>query len=143
MITELLGIAGSGVCGSIFGFIQDYLNRKHELEIAREESRSTAINRQTKALALSPVLSLCLFIIVLGYIGCCVLCICFPDVPLATFNPDQEPTRVSFLFGIIQWEHNSTKVWTITTGGVGYALLHPLAFVICAVFTGITPMTRR
>ena len=143
MITELLGLAGSGVCGSILGFIQDSKNRKHELEMAREESRSNAVHKQTKSLALNPILSLSFLLVVLGYIGCCALCICFPDVSLVTFNPDQEPTRVSFGFGLINWENHATGVWTITTGGVGYALLHPMAFVICAVLTGITPMSRR
>lgn len=146
MITELLGLAGSGVLGSIFGVISDSLerrqDRKHDevlLEIKREDARNGITADHTKAFSNSPKFGYCVGIIVCTYCLCCLVCICYPSHPILTFNPDDTPKKVSLLFGLFGYEWQNTKIYSISTGGVGYALLHPLAFQIGTVITGIRP----
>ena len=153
MITELLGLAGSGALGAITGIASDFIQsrreqklREVELEIARrarENQQTVDFLQADKGFTTSPWFGFAFVLIAASYCLCCLVCIYWPDVPLQTFNPDSEPNKITFLWGLFGWERNSTKVWAITSGGVGYGLLHPLAFIIGAVLTGISPMNRR
>jgi hypothetical protein len=142
MITELLGLAGSGALGSVVGMISDHLQRKHEVELAREQRRDEQTAKHLGEFSTSPAYSAGFLLLCLTYCSCAFVCFIFPDVQLLTFNPDAEPKNVSILWGFISWNFDNAQVYTITTGGVGYALLHPLAFQIGTVITGITPTKR-
>lgn len=143
MITELLGLAGSGALGSVVGMVSDAFQRRHELEMAREEGRATAVRKHVATLQSSPWFGASFVLVIVCYCTCCLACIWWPNINLATFNPDSEPKAVSILWGLFEYQRDSTKVWHITTGGVGFSLLHPLAFAICSVLTGLSPMRRK
>ena len=144
MITELLGLAGSGFLGSIAGVISDIIERKQQrkydevlLEIKREDARNGITSEHTREFANSSQFGYCVGIIVITYCACCILCLCYPSYPILTFNPDDAPKKLDLLLFSFEWQN--TKVYSISTGGVGYALLHPLAFQIGTVITGIRP----
>jgi hypothetical protein len=155
MITELLGLAGSGVLGSLFGMISDHVSRKKELEMRAQDleimRRSKEMGTQLKYLnsdsgfATSEAYSGAFMWLVRSYCICLIICIIDPSLPLYTFSPDNTPSKFSIFFGIVSWERPANFVYEITTGGVAYGLLHPLAFQIGSVITGINPMgaTRR
>lgn len=153
MITELLGLAGSGALGSIVGMVADMLQSRREQKLreveldlarrAREDGQTIDFLQAGSGFSASPYFGLAFIAVVLCYCLCCAACVYWPDVPLQTFNPDEEPKTIRFFWGLLEWQRSSTKVWSITTGGVGYALLHPLAFTITAVLTGINPMRKR
>ena len=142
MLTELLGLAGSGALGSIVGFISDASQRKHEIELAREQRRDDKLGTHLNGFSASPWFGFGFLLVVVCYCACCFVCIYWPNVPLATFNPDSEPKAISLLWGFFEYQRDSTKVWQITSGGVGFSLLHPLAFALCSVLTGLSPMRR-
>lgn len=142
MITELLGLAGSGALGSVVGMLSDHLQRKHEVELARESRRDGQTAAYLSGFSTSPAYSLGFLLLCFTYCTCALICFVYPDVHLLTFNPDNEPKNVSILWGLLSFSIDSTKIYEITTGGVGYALLHPLAFQIGTVITGISPMKR-
>ena len=139
MITELLGLAGSGAVGSVVGLLSDHLNRSAEIELAREQGRSKHLSGHVQNMSASPWFGASFATVVVCYCTCCIICLFWPNVPLTTFNPDQQPT--SILWGFFEWSPG--KTYTITTGGVGFGLLHPLAFAICSVLTGLSPMRRK
>ena len=149
MVTELLGLAGSGVLGAVVGTVSDALNAAQErkrLKLELEIKRTAAINRETTeylnakdGFASSPVYAVCFGLLCFTYCACTVLCFLYPDISIWTFNPDSEPSRYSILWGLFEWQYKTTHVYTISTGGVGYGLLHPLAFQIGTVITGIKP----
>ena len=132
--------------GSVFGMVSDIWAKsqeiKHEkvlLEIKREDARNGITSEHTKMFAESSSFNYCVGIIVCTYCICCILCIYYPNGTVWTFNPDDVPKKVSIIFGLFSYEWQNTKIYTISTGGVGYALLHPLAFQIGTVITGIRP----
>jgi hypothetical protein len=144
MITELLGLAGSGLIGSMFGIVSDVIQRKQERALEKTKFKSMQEARlhgqklkHVEAIAHVPAFTNSFFVVVATYCACCLLCILYPDAPILTFNPDDTPKRFDFLWGIFSVEWNSSKVYTISTGGIGYALLHPLSFFIGSVLTGI------
>jgi len=146
MITELLGLAGSGIAGSVVGLLSDHFHRKQEIELERERGRSQTaqmVGNHVATVSASHWFGVSFLFVVLCYCACCFVCIYWPNVQLATFNPDSEPKTVSILFGLFEYTRDSTKVWYITSGGVGFSLLHPLAFAICSVLTGLSPMRRK
>lgn len=152
MITELLGLAGSGALGAGVGMVADMLQnrselrlRELELEIARrakEQGQAISFLSSGKGFSASPWFGLSFMFVCITYCTCCILCILWPDTPLQTFDPDAEPRTIRIIWGLIQIDRMSTKVYQITSGGVGYGLLHPLAFTLGAVLTGINPMRR-
>ena len=152
MITELLGLGGSGVLGAVFSMVSDSLSARREVrleELRLQNAREARLNGQVAeylqgdGFSTSPAYSVAFLCLTATYCACAIICFVFPNVELLTFNPDAEPRNIEFLFGLVSWSINSTKVYTISTGGVGYALLHPLAFQIGTVITGITPTRRR
>lgn len=149
MITELLGLAGSGIAGSIFGMISDWRqdradNKRLELELKiKQENRLNGVT----SVHLESKLTRSTFGFAFGmlcatYCACTILCFVFPEVTIYTFNPDEEPKRLTLLWGLINWERQINYVYTLSTGGVGYSLLHPLAFVMATVLTGINPSRK-
>lgn len=152
MITELLGLAGSGILGSAFGMISDTLQAKRENALLQTKLRlaqEARLNGQVQdhlnvstGFVASNSFAFAFLCLTVTYCSCAILCFMFPDVPLQTFNPDDGKTSLSLFWGFFQWNIQTTHVYTITTGGVGYALLHPLAFQIGSVITGINPMSR-
>ena len=152
MITEVLGLAGSGAAGALFGMISDsiqsgreYKLKQLDVEIERERSRNQATtsylskeNGFTTGWAYSTAF-MCLTV---SYCACALICFVYPDITLTTFNPSAEGKDISFLFGLVKYSIDPTKTYEITTGGVGFSLLHPLAFQIGTVITGISPMKR-
>ena len=143
MITEILGLAGSGALGSVVGMLSDHLQRKHEVELAREARRDGQTSNYLGDFSTSPAFSFGFLLLCFTYCSCAIICFIWPNVNLLTFNPDAEPKNISILFGFLKWTIDSTKIYEITTGGVGYALLHPMAFQIGTVITGISPMRRK
>ena len=144
MISEILGLAGSSVLGSSFQFVSDWQKGRRDiehdkllLEIKREDARNKVVADYTKHFRETPAYGQGVRLIILTYCLCCILCIMFPSVPLETFNPEDTPRKFSFLGGLFSYEWQTTKIYVITTGGVGYSLLHPLAFIIGRVVTGV------
>ena len=130
MITELLGLAGSGLAGSIFGIFSDWLQnkndaRKLELELIQRQNGVTHehINKNID----KPAFANAFFLLCFTYCACTILCFVYPEVIIYTFNPDEEPRKFSFLFGLFSFERQINYVYTISTGGIGFSLLHPLA----------------
>ena len=150
MITELLGLAGSGVAGSVFGLLSDSLqaradNKKLEtqLEIQRRASEANQVLKyQEVSSKNSPWFSSAFFTLVSTYCVCTVLCFLYPDVVIHTFNPDEQPKIISLLWGLFSWERTTTHIYTISTGGLGFSLLHPIAFQVGTVITGLNPRNR-
>jgi hypothetical protein len=150
MITELLGLAGSGVAGSIFGIFSDWIqgraeNNRLELELKLKHEAFT--NKQTiNHVATNiekPAFGGSFYTIVCTYCICTILCFVFPEVIVYTFNPDEDPRKYSILFGLFKWEFQSNHIYELTTGGIGFSLLHPLAFQIGSVITGVNPRGSR
>lgn len=152
MITELLGLAGSGALGSVAGMISDGLQAKREqknLELKLRLSQEARLNGQAADYLTSDTgfvtswqYGASFMYLTAIYGACCFICLWWPNVELLTFNPDNQPKKISVLFGLLAYDWNPSKVFHITTGGVGYALLHPLAFQIGTVITGINPLAR-
>lgn len=150
MITELLGLAGSGVAGSIFGLLSDTLqaradNKRLEtqLEIQRRANESGQVLKHVEAINKNgPSFSLGFLCLVATYCACTIICFIYPDVTIHTFNPDEQPRVWSFLWGLFSLEKQTTYVYTISAGGLGYSLLHPIAFQIGTVITGLNPRNR-
>jgi len=149
MLTELLGLAGSGVAGSIFGIVSDQLqaraDRKKlevELEIKRRANEAGQVLNHVQSVSSKPFFGFSFGVLVATYCACTIICFTFPDVIVYTLNPDDQPKKFGLLFGLINYEWQSTRVYTLSTGGVGYALLHPLAFQIGTVITGINASRR-
>lgn len=149
MLNELLGLAGSGLAGSAFGIISDQLQARAErkkleveLEIKRRANEAGQILNHVQEVGGKPFFGFSFFVLVLTYSACSVLCFIYPEVIIYTINPDDQPKNFRLLFGLISYEWQSTKVYTLSTGGVGYALLHPLAFQIGTVITGINASRR-
>ena len=153
MITELLGLAGSGVLGSVFGIVSDMMSNaqaRKEKQVELDILRERRLNGQIIAHLDNPngfvtghTFGYCFGMLCATYCACALLCFVYPNVEILTFNPDDEPKRISILWGLFSWERQVTHVYTITTGGVGYALLHPLAFQIGTVITGINANPKR
>ena len=144
MITELLGLAGSGIIGSVFGVVSDIIQRKQErkareleLKTMQEARLHGQMAKHLAPFASSPAFGYCVGMLCATYCACAVVCFLWPDVPIQTFNPDDVPKKLSLLWGFFSWERDTTKVYTITSGGVGFVLLHPVAFQIGSVITGI------
>lgn len=150
MITELLGLAGSGVAGSVFGLISDTLqaradNKRLEtqLEIQRRANEASQVLRHVESVSKNGAWFSVGFLFLCGtYCACTLLCFCYPDVTIHTFNPDEQPKIISILWGLFSWEKQNSYVYTISTGGLGYSLLHPIAFQIGTVVTGLNPRYR-
>ena len=149
MITELLGLAGSGIAGSAFGMFSDFMqsraeNKRYELElkIKQEERLNGRVAEHLEGKVTSNGFGFAFGMLVFTYCACTALCFTFPEVPVWTFNPDEEPKRISILWGLVAWERQVNYVYTLTTGGIGFSLLHPLAFMIATVITGINPSKR-
>ena len=149
MITELLGLAGSGIAGSIFGMLSDWRQeaseRKRmelELKIKQEDRLNARISEHVKDKLTPAGFGVAFGMLVATYCACTILCFVFPEIPVWTFNPDEEPKKVDLLWGLIKWERQVNYVYTLSTSGVGFSLLHPLAFMIGSVITGINPSKR-
>jgi hypothetical protein len=150
VITELLGLAGSGVAGSVFGLLSDHLQARSdhkkleiELEIKRRANEAgQTLNHIETVSSNGSWFSLGFLCLVATYCGCTALCFIWPDVIIHTFNPDDKPKVWSFLWGLLSFERQTTYVYTISAGGLGYSLLHPIAFQIGTVITGLNPRSR-
>ena len=151
MITEMLGLAGSGALGAAVGIFSDFMQRRSEIKLKEAELRyaqECRLNNQTydylnnNSFVTSPVYGIAFLSLTVTYCLCAIICFVYPGVELATFHPGAEPGSFSFLFGLFKLQLNNTQVYIITTGGVGYALLHPLAFQIGTVITGINPARK-
>lgn len=149
MIDSLLGLAGSGVAGAIFGMISDTLQARAdnkrleiELEIKRRANEAGQTLQHVKAVIDKPAFAFAFGMLVFTYCACTIICFIFPEVPVWTFNPDEEPKKIAFLWGLVTWERQINYVYTISTGGIGFSLLHPLAFQIGTVITGINASRR-
>ena len=149
MITELLGLAGSGIAGSIFGMIsdwrQDSADNKRlalELQIKQEDRLNGRTSEYLETKVTHRTFGFAFGMLCATYCACTILCFAFPEVVIYTFNPDEEPRKLNFLWGFVTWERQVNYVYSLSTGGVGYSLLHPLAFVMATVLTGINPSRK-
>lgn len=145
MITELLGLAGSGVAGSIFGIFSDALqaksdNRRLELELIGKNQGQAF--EHVKMVAANPYFCLSFLLLVATYCAATILCFCYPNVIVHTFNPDEEPKIFSLFWGLFKWERSANEVYQLSTGGLGFSLLHPIAFQIGSVITGLNARSR-
>lgn len=150
MLTEILGLAGSGLAGSVFGIISDMLqaraeNKRLETEL---EIRRRAIEAKQTLDYVSQIgsnnawYSAAFLILCITYSGCTVLCFLYPDVTIYTLNPDEKPKVLEILWGFIKWERQVNYVYTLSSGGLGFSLLHPVAFMIGSVITGINARSK-
>lgn len=149
MITELLGLAGSGALGSVAGMVSDGLQAKSDqriLELKLKLAQEARLNGQSidyltadSGFSTSWQYGASFMYLCAIYGACCVICLWWPSQVLATFNPD--PAPISVLWGFFTW--TPSRVYEITTGGVAYGLMHPLAFQLGTVITGINPLTHK
>tara|TARA_R110000787_G_scaffold5480_2_gene20045 strand:+ start:4530 stop:4991 length:462 start_codon:yes stop_codon:yes gene_type:complete len=143
MITELLGLAGSGIFGSALGMIRTIMDsrgeiarRKLDLQLLQEARlHGTTIDYITSKLSGADY-GHGFHVLCYTYCLCTLICFIWPDIPIQTFNPEENPQMVEIFWGLIKYSRASTHVYTITTGGVGYGLLHPIAFQIGSVLLG-------
>jgi hypothetical protein len=150
MITELLGLAGSGATGAAFGMINRVLQSRAEnkrletqLEIQRRANENGQRLDYVKEISAdSGWYSVGFLIMCCTYATCTIACFFWPNIDIYTFNPDETPKVYSFLWGFLQYEHQINYVYSISTGGLGFSLLHPIAFMICSVISGSTPVRR-
>lgn len=152
MITEVLGLAGTGAAGAAFGMMSDAIHGSREyklkqltVEIERERSRNAATTQyldSESGFATTPAYSFAFVLLTASYCACALICFIWPDVNLVTFNPSSEPKEINVLWGLISYTLDPTKTYNITTGGCGLSLLYPMAFQIGTVITGISPMKR-
>jgi len=78
---------------------------------------------------------------ILGLLACtyCLTLIIYaidPTIILWTWDPQNDPFKFSLL-GIITLEWGARKIVEVTTGGVAYAMAHPLIFIMTAWLTGL------
>lgn len=144
MITELLGLAGSGAAGALFGLVSDFMQNRAdnkrleiELEIKRRANEAGQTLNHIREVASKPFFGFSFGMLVFTYCASTIICFAFPNVEVWTFNPDDDPKKLSILWGLVAHEWKQTKVYVVTTGGIGYSLLHPIAFMIGTVITGI------
>ncbi len=140
MITELLGLAGSGVAGSIFGIISDSLQARSEnrrLELGLIAKNQGQAFEHVQMVAANPYFSIAFLLLVATYCAATILCFCYPNAIVYTFNPDEEPKIFSIFWGLFKWERATNEVYQLSTGGLGFSLLHPIAFQIGSVITGL------
>ena len=150
MVTELLGLAGSGVAGSIFGILSDCLqarsdNRRLELELEikrRANEAGQVLEHVERVVKDNAFFSLSFLLLVATYCSCTTLCFCYPSAIVHTFNPDEEPRVFALLWGLFKYERQNNHVYQLTTGGLGFSLLHPIAFQIGSVITGLNARPR-
>ncbi len=149
MISELLGLAGSGIAGSVFGIFSDWMqsrgdNARLDLELkakiqAQEQGQ---ILEHVSQVTSRPAFAFAFVLLVATYCACAIICFIDPGITLTTFDQNETPKTLQFLWGFFTIDREQTKIYTITTGGVGYALLHPLAFQIGTVITGLNASKR-
>jgi len=148
MLTELLGIAGTGLVGSVVSLFGTWLEGRREeqrMKVSADASLLAAARgdklefiRETKGLIVNSVFAWAFFLITLTIAVVVVRGIFVPGDILYTFKPDPKPIVINLLFFSIEWQREA--VYQITTGGVSYACLHALVFMLCNVLTGINPM---
>ena len=143
MITELLGLAGSGILGSALGMVRTLLTdraensrRSLDLQLLQEARlHGTTIDYIASKLSGADY-GHGFHVLCYTYCLCTLICFLWPDIPIKTFNPEEDPKMVEVFWGLIRYTRSTTHVYTITTGGVGYGLLHPIAFQIGSVLLG-------
>lgn len=138
MITELLGVAGSGIAGSVLGLYsahQKYKSDERKLRQLRKCEDATALVDHLNTVSDKPFFSAAIWMLVFTVCLCAVLCVNEPSRVLWTFAPDTAPTKFEFWF--IKWESQRDKVYEITTGGVAYGILHAMVFQIGRVLSGV------
>lgn len=153
MVTEALGLAGSGLAGAGFGMLSDMVQSAREakqkqldLQIALAAKDNEAVASylgSEKGFSTSPAYSWAFLLLTASYCSCALLCFIWPGVDLITFNPGDEGRTYKVLFGLFEFNMAANKTYSITTGGVGFSLLHPLAFQIGTVITGISPLRKH
>jgi hypothetical protein len=113
-----------------------------ELEIKRRAQEAGQRLEYTQAIADKPFFGRSFFLLVFTYCACTGICFVFPEVVVWTFNPEDDPKRFSFLWGLVNYEWKPTRIYEVTTGGLGFSLLHPICFQIGSVITGINASRR-
>jgi hypothetical protein len=80
--------------------------------------------------------SISLLMLTSALVWVCLIWANAPDVPLRSINPEQEPTKFSFLWRIIEWSFHKANVQEWTTGGAAFLLLHGIMVLIGYVLIG-------
>jgi len=149
MISELLGLAGSGIAGSVFGIFSDWMQSRSdnarldlELKAKIQAQEQGQILDHVSEITSRPAFAFAFCLLVATYCICAIICFVDPSIELATFDQNETPKTLQLLWGFFTIDREQTKIYTITTGGVGYALLHPLAFQIGTVITGLNASKR-
>ena len=145
MITEILGLAGSGIAGSLFGMVSDFIQSRHDqnmekikYEQARESRLAGVVHAHlSSSFVRSSAYKSAFVMLTATYCACALICLCYPGAELLTFKPGAEPQQINILWGFLSFKLPQDQVYILTTGGVGYALLHPIAFQIGTVITGL------
>ena len=138
MITELLGVAGSGIAGSLLGLYsahQKHKSNERQLRQIRKSEDSKALIEHLNAISDKPFFGWSVGLLVFTVCACALLCINEPSRVLWTFAPDSSPQKIGFLTFSYEWQRN--KVYEITTGGIAYSLLHAMVFQIGRVLSGV------
>ena len=149
MILEALGLTTSGIAGAVFSELSEWRRgvqqRKHDeakLKLAQEarlQGQVFDFLNQPDGIVTTPVFGKSFYTLVRTYCICIILCVCFPDREIWTFDPNSIPREFSIFWGFVSWDIGAKYVFRITLGGVAYGLLNLLAFQIGTVITGITP----
>lgn len=138
MITELLGVTGSGMIGVMLGLYekrQKYNADRAKFKQLAKAQDAKALVDHLNAVGDKPFHGISSFLLTATVCLCAILCINEPSEILWTFHPDSSPVKFDFLF--IHWQGGKNQVYEITTGGVAYALLHAMVLQVGRVVSGV------
>lgn len=138
MISDLLGVTGSGMAGSLIGLFSAHLKYKSDalqIKQLRKCDDAHALVEHLNRIHDKPYFSFSVGMLVTTVCACALMGINEPSLPLWTFYPSDEPQSVEFLWFKYQWHR--TEVFQITTGGVAYGLLHAIVFQIGRILSGV------
>ena len=76
-------------------------------------------------------------VLVVTYCAAVLALINAGSLPIATFDPNHEPTRIALAWGLISYGANQTTVAYVSAAGLGAWMCMPLIFIMTAWITGI------
>lgn len=59
-----------------------------------------------------------------------------PSETVITLNPNTEPSKIGILWGVLSFEWLREEVFVLNTGGVVYAILHGIMFILSTAIVG-------
>jgi len=91
-------------------------------------------------LAVSPISRMHTYALLMLVFTLCWCAFIWADNPsqiIWTINPDQEPSKLGFLWGFFEWGFNKTRIHELTTGGLALILLHGILGIVGYLLVGL------